>query len=152
VHGEWVLDALVLEQPLLLGPRQLVGCRTYSLQPRQVRQQSVVTIEFFVCSSYTIVKENVSHKDMKDIIIFENFINDEELEEVRQFIGEESLNINGEIYDESNPFINRQWFFNPTDNVYKKGLVDLRREREWAFDMESLIPSAKKSFLKLKIE
>jgi len=89
---------------------------------------------------------------MKDIIIFENFINDEELEEVRQFIGEESLNINGEIYDESNPFINRQWFFNPTDNVYKKGLVDLRREREWAFDMESLIPSAKKSFLKLKIE
>ena len=37
---------------------------------------------------------------MKDITILENFINDEELEEARQFIGEESLNLNntGEIH------------------------------------------------------
>ena len=63
---------------------------------------------------------------MKDITIFENFINDEELEEARQFIGEESLNINGEIYDESNPSINRQWYFIPIDNAYKKILIDLR--------------------------
>ena len=87
---------------------------------------------------------------MKDITIFENFINDEELEEARQFIGEESLNINGEIYDESNPSINRQWFFIPIDNAYKKILVDLRPIRQWPYDMENIIPSAKKFILKIK--
>ena len=89
-------------------------------------------------------------KCMKDITIFENFINDEELEEARQFIGEESLNINGEIYDESNPSINRQWFFIAIDNAYKKILVDLRPTRDWAYDMENLIPSAQKFILKIK--
>ena len=89
-------------------------------------------------------------KCMKDITIFENFINDEELEEARQFTGEESLNINGEIYDESNPSINRQWYFVPGDNAYKKILVDLRHDRDWAFDVESLIPSAKNLILKIK--
>ena len=87
---------------------------------------------------------------MKDITIFDNFINDEELEEARQFIGEESLNINGEIYDESNPSINRQWFFIPIDNAYKKILVDLRPIRQWPYDMENIIPSAKKFILKIK--
>ena len=87
---------------------------------------------------------------MKDITIFENFINDEELEEARQFIGEESLNINGEIYDESNPSINRQWFFIPIDNAYKKILVDLRPIRQWPYDMENIIPSAKNFILKIK--
>ena len=87
---------------------------------------------------------------MKDITIFENFINDEELEEARQLIGEELLNLNGKIYDESNPSINRQWYFNKEDNAYKKGIVDLMHERELAFDMESLIPSAKKFMLKMK--
>ena len=89
-------------------------------------------------------------KCMKDITIFENFINDEELEEARQFTGEESLNINGEIYDESNPSINRQWYFVPGDNTYKKILVDLRHDRDWAFDVENLIPSAKKIIFKIK--
>ena len=87
---------------------------------------------------------------MKDITIFENFINDEELEEARQFIGDESLNINGEIYDESNPSINRQWFFIPIDNAYKKILVDLRPTRDWSYDMENIIPSAKNFILKIK--
>ena len=87
---------------------------------------------------------------MKDITIFENFINDEELEEARQFIGEESLNINGEIYDESNPSINRQWYFVPVDNAYKKILIDLRPNRDWPYDMENIIPSAKKFILKIK--
>ena len=87
---------------------------------------------------------------MKDITIYENFINDEELEEARQFIGEESLNINGEIYDESKQSINRQWFFLAIDNAYKKILVDLRPERECAFDMENIIPSAKNFILKIK--
>ena len=87
---------------------------------------------------------------MKYITIFENFINDEELEQARQLIGEESLNINGEIYDESNPSINRQWFFIPIDNAYKKILVDLRPIRQWPYDMENIIPSAKKFILKIK--
>ena len=87
---------------------------------------------------------------MKDITIFENFINDEELEQARQLIGEESLNINGEIYDESNPSINRQWFFIPIDNAYKKILVDLSPIRQWPYDMENIIPSAKKFILKIK--
>ena len=87
---------------------------------------------------------------MKDITIFENFINDEELEEARQFIGEESLNLNGEIYDESKQSLNRQWFFIAIDNAYKKILVDLRSERECAFDMENIIPSAKNFILKIK--
>ena len=87
---------------------------------------------------------------MKDITILDNFINDEELEEARQFIGEESLNINGEIYDESNPSINRQWFFIPIDNAYKKILVDLRPTKEWPYDMENIIPSAKNFILKIK--
>ena len=87
---------------------------------------------------------------MKDIIIFENFINDEELEEVRQFIGEESLNINGEIYDKSIPSINRKWYFVPIDNAYKKILVDLRPTKEWPYDMENIIPSVKNFILKIK--
>ena len=87
---------------------------------------------------------------MKDITIFENFINDEELEEARQFIDEESLNINGKIYVENNPSINRQWFFIPIDNAYKKILVDLRPTRVWPYDMENLIPSAKNFILKIK--
>jgi len=87
---------------------------------------------------------------MKDITIFENFINDEELEEARQFIGEESLNLNGEIYGENNQSINRQWFFIPLDNNYKKILIDLRSERGWEFDMEDIIPSAKNFILKIK--
>jgi hypothetical protein len=87
---------------------------------------------------------------MKNITIFENFINDEELEEVRQFTGEESLNINGEIYHENNPIINRQWHYVPRDNGYKKVLVDLRYERTWVLDMEHIIPSVKNFILKMK--
>ena len=87
---------------------------------------------------------------MKDITIFENFINDEELEEVRQFIGDESLNLNGKYYGEKQPAINRQWFFIPVDNAYKKILIDFRPTRDWAFDMENLVPSAKNFILKIK--
>ena len=87
---------------------------------------------------------------MKDITIFENFINDEELEEARQFIGDESLNLNGKYYGEKQPAINRQWYFIPVDNAYKKILIDLRPQRDWSFDMETIIPSAKKFILKIK--
>ena len=104
---------------------------------------------------------------MKDITIFENFINDEELEEARQFIGEESLNINGKIYDESNPLMNRQWCFVSVDNCYKKNLIDLRPPEvrvpafppsdclvrsigHHPFDMEHIIPSVKNFILKMK--
>jgi hypothetical protein len=87
---------------------------------------------------------------MKDITIFENFINDEELEEARQFIGEESLNLDNKYYGEKHPAINRQWYFNPIDNSYKKDLIDLKAQTDWAFDMETIIPSAKKFILKIK--
>jgi hypothetical protein len=87
---------------------------------------------------------------MKDITIFENFINDEELEEARQFIGEQSLNLDNKVYDENHPSINRKWFFNEGDNAYKKILIDLRPEREWDYDMENIIISAKKFILKIK--
>ena len=87
---------------------------------------------------------------MKDITILENFINDEELEEARQFIGEESLNLDNKYYGEKQPAINRQWYFIPADNAYKKILIDLRPQRDWSFDMETIIPSAKKFILKIK--
>ena len=88
---------------------------------------------------------------MKDITIFDNFINDEELEEARQFTGEESLNLDNKYYGENRPVINRQWYFNERDNAYKKILVDLRRIGGlWPFYMEDLIPSAQKFILKIK--
>jgi hypothetical protein len=87
---------------------------------------------------------------MKDITILENFINDEELEEARQFIGEESLNLDNKYYGEKQPAINRQWYFIEADNAYKKILIDLRPQRDWPFDMETIIPSAKKFILKIK--
>ena len=87
---------------------------------------------------------------MKDITILENFINDEELEEARQFIGEQSLNLDNKYYGEKQAAINRQWYFNPIDNAYKKNLIDLRPETDWAFDMENIIPSAKKFISKIK--
>ena len=85
---------------------------------------------------------------MKDITIFENFINDEELEQARQFIGEESLNLDNK--DLRHPCPNRQWYFIPVDNAYKKILIDLRPERKCPYDTENLIPSAKKFILKMK--
>jgi hypothetical protein len=87
---------------------------------------------------------------MKDITIIENFISDEELEEVRQFTGDESLNLDGKYYGENHSAINRQWYFVPVDNAYKKILIDLRPGRDWAFDMENIIPSAKNLILKIK--
>jgi hypothetical protein len=87
---------------------------------------------------------------MKDITILENFINDEELEEARQFIGEESLNLDNKYYGEKQPAINRQWYFIEADNAYKKNLINLRPERDWPYEMENIIPSAKKYILKIK--
>jgi hypothetical protein len=85
---------------------------------------------------------------MKDITIFENFICDEELEEARQFISEESLNLDNKDY--GNPKHNRQWHFVPEDNAYKKILIDLRPQKEWDYALENIIPSAKKFILKIK--
>jgi hypothetical protein len=85
---------------------------------------------------------------MKDITILENFINDEELEEARQFIGEESLHLDNKDY--GNPYYNRLWYFAPVDNACKKILIDLTPERDWPFDMENIIPSAKKFISKIK--
>jgi hypothetical protein len=85
---------------------------------------------------------------MKDITIFENFINDEELEEVRQFTGDESLNLDNKDY--RNRAINRLWYFNEEDNVYKKTLIDVSPARNLHFDIENIVPSAKKFILKIK--
>ena len=85
---------------------------------------------------------------MKDITIFENFINDEELEQARQFIDEESLNLYNKDY--GHPAQNRKWHFFPLDNAYKKYLFDSRKEVSWRFDMEDLIPSAQKFIFKIK--
>jgi len=87
---------------------------------------------------------------MKDITILENFINDEELEEARQFIGEQSLNLDNKVYGENDPSLNRQWYFLPKENVYKKILIDLRPDRSWPYDMENLIPSVKNFILKIQ--
>jgi len=85
---------------------------------------------------------------MKDITIFENFINDEELEEARQFIGEQSLCLNNKYY--GNPYYNRQWYFVNKDNAYKKILVNLTPKWKRVFSMESIIPSAENFILKIK--
>ena len=87
---------------------------------------------------------------MKDITIRENFINDEELEEDRQLLGEESLNLDNKYYGESNPAINRRWYFVEEDNSYKKVLIDLSPQKDWNYGMEDIIPSAKKFILKIK--
>jgi len=87
---------------------------------------------------------------MKDITILENFINDEELEEARQFIGEQSPNLDNKVYGENDPSLNRQWYFLPKENVYKKILIDLRPDRSWPYDMENLIPSVKNFILKIQ--
>jgi len=86
---------------------------------------------------------------MKDITILENFINDEELEEARQFIGEESLSLDNKYY-ENQPYINRQWHFFEADNADKKILINLRPEWAWIFNMESIIPSVNKFILKIQ--
>ena len=86
---------------------------------------------------------------MKDITIFENFINDEELEEARQLIGEESLNLHNK--DLGYPELNRIWHFVPEDNNDKKVLFAFIPESIWPlFDIETIIPSAKKFILKIK--
>ena len=84
---------------------------------------------------------------MKDITILENFINDEELEEARQFTGKESLNLDNK--DLGDPCLNRQWYFNDTDNCYKKNLIDFHRVMRPMDEMEYIIPSAKKFILKM---
>jgi len=86
---------------------------------------------------------------MKDITIFDNFINDEELEEARQLIGEESLNLHKK--DLGYPELNRKWHFVPEDNNDKKVLFAFIPESIWPlFDIETIIPSAKKFILKIK--
>jgi len=84
---------------------------------------------------------------MKDITIFENFINDEELEEAQQFTGDESIH----LYDYKNT-VERgsDWFLSLVDKCYKKHIIDLRPERLWGDGMENIIPSVKKFILKIK--
>ena len=84
---------------------------------------------------------------MKDITIFENFINDEELEEAQQFTGDESIH-----FDDYKNTVERgsDWFLSPVDKCYKKHIIDLRPERLWGGGMENIFPSVKKFILKIK--
>mgnify|MGYP000751559480 CR=1 FL=1 len=59
---------------------------------------------------------------MRDVTIFENFINDEELQEARILVDKKSLNLH-ESYDE---IVNRSWIFIETDRAHKKSLLDNR--------------------------
>jgi hypothetical protein len=87
---------------------------------------------------------------MKDITILDNFINDEELEETRQFIGEQSLNLYKVVYDENEPAKSRKWVFFADENVYKKIIIDLRPIWHGLYDMKNMIPSVKQFILKIK--
>ena len=59
---------------------------------------------------------------MRDVTIFDNFINDEELQEARILVDKKSLNLH-ESYDE---IVNRSWIFIETDRAHKKSLLDNR--------------------------
>jgi hypothetical protein len=88
---------------------------------------------------------------MKDIIIIDNFINDEELEEARQFIGEES-SLKEDVRKKFSYLI-RYWKFNHGDNCYKKNIVDLRSPPAFfppGSGMDDIVPSIKKFILKMK--
>jgi len=89
---------------------------------------------------------------MKDITIFENFINDEELEEVRQFIGDKLVLKPG--IHKPNSQVNLGWRFNSEDNCYKKILFYLPRHVVSRLNptvgMEDIIPSLKNFILKIK--
>ena len=85
---------------------------------------------------------------MKDITIYDNFINDEELEEVRRFTGDKSLNINEEVY-KNDPIINRDWYYYAGDNCHKRLLLDYRSLEHRDVAVENLIPSAKKYIMKI---
>ena len=89
---------------------------------------------------------------MKDINVIDNFINDEELEEARQFIGEES-SLKEDVRKKFSYLI-RYWKFNHGDNCYKKNIVDLRStitsESITGSGMDDIVPSIKKFILKMK--
>ena len=87
---------------------------------------------------------------MKDITILENFINDEELEEARQFIGDDSPLKPGIRKQYSQ--LNLHWHFNSEDNCYKKILIYLSPVfiLNGFVGMEDITPSTKKFILKIK--
>ena len=84
---------------------------------------------------------------MKDINIFENFLNDEELEEARQFIGDK-LVLNPGIRKKYLQLGIIDWHFVPRDNCCKKILCHVPRDE--VVGMEFTMPSAKKFILKIK--
>ena len=83
---------------------------------------------------------------MKDITIFENFINDEELEEARQFIyvpGTTCKSMhNGHKVTE--------WFFNTDDNCDKKFILDVSDGDNSVGGINDVSPNAKKFITKIQ--
>ena len=85
---------------------------------------------------------------MKDITIIENFISDEELEEARQFIGEQSLNLYT-VHSED-PNLTREWFFTPIDNCFKKNILNVSPGEDVSLGRDYIIPSLKKFILNVE--
>ena len=72
---------------------------------------------------------------MKDITIFENFINDEELEEARQFIYTNKV---------------QDWFFHTTDNCDKKFILDVSHGGVELLHRSIVTPSAEKFITRIQ--
>ena len=72
---------------------------------------------------------------MKDITIFENFINDEELEEARKFIYTNKV---------------QDWFFHTTDNCDKKFILDVSHGGVELLSRSIVTPSAEKFITKIQ--
>jgi hypothetical protein len=85
---------------------------------------------------------------MNDITIIENFINDEELEEIRQFTGDESL-LKPEFCKKYTHSI-RYWHFNPGDNCDKKLIVDTRPTLALTHTFKDMLPSVQQILLKIQ--
>ena len=72
---------------------------------------------------------------MKDITIFENFINDEELEEARKFIYTNKV---------------QDWFFHTTDNCDKKFILDVSHGGVELLHRSIVTPSAEKFITRIQ--
>ena len=84
---------------------------------------------------------------MKDITILENFFNDEDVEEARQLIDDESL-LKSDVCKKFEHLL-RSWHFNPGDNCDKRVILDTRPHLTLQHGMKDMIPSVQNYILKI---
>ena len=84
---------------------------------------------------------------MKDITILENFFNDEDVEEARQLIDDESL-LKSDVCKKFEHLL-RSWHFNPGDNCDKRVILDTRPHLTLQHGMKDIIPSVQNYILKI---